>query len=519
VARLESKIPLHRAGFTVFAARIISIFTGMVFLIMITGWLTPPRFGFWEVIVSFVTFASYPSGWLSFWATREVARGGFVARTAILLNLVLSLGGTVVFFLIAGLSSALYGPNLGTIAFAALLVPLSYWTQASNAVAGGMRPTAIGYSTLISEIAKLAVAYPALFVFKLEVNGVILAVLTSYAVQAAVTTVMVREAGRDGVSLALGRKWLADAWIPATYSLAGTILAADTVIAWLASGAFVVTGYYQAAYQIGILVSYANFLSYALYPILLRGGSEDAANVTLDFIMMFGVPMAFGVIALAPNLLTILRSDYTASGSNVSTALGILAISSLMTGISGFLDATLTGSERADLAENRGFGAYKKSNFVFVSMANLSYATAYVAGVFLTVKLELAAGLGLPTVVETWAVVQLMTVLAAVLVKFRKLARTMKIRVPRSLGEYLVLSALMAMVLYALSTYVPLQSPERLVYGLRVMGLVVAGALLYFGLLVAMDKRVRELAKAFLRLIAGGRAISDRGPEKGVTDP
>jgi O-antigen/teichoic acid export membrane protein len=485
----------------VFGARILSIFTGMIFLVMITGWLNPARFGFWEVLVSFVTFASYPAGWLTFWATREVARGGFVARTALALNLLLSVVGVLLYFAFALLTSSAGGVGTGPLVLAALLVPLSYWNQAAIAVAAGARPSAIGYSTLISEIGKLAVAYPALFVFKLEINGVILAVIASYFAQALTTTALVRRSASARVSLELGRRWFADSWIPATYTLAGTIAAADTVIAWLASGSFLITGYFQAAYQVGILVSYASFLSFALYPILLRGGSADAANSTLDFILMFGAPMAAGVIALSPHLLTVLSPAYVAAGRDVSLALAILAVGSLGLAVSGFFDSTLIGRERADIDIRRSLRTYLKSDFAFVSLVNIAYSLTYSGSVFLSVTIGLASGAGISTIVAAWAAAQVALVTVLILVKFRRAGRTAKISLPRSLPKYLLVSFVMALALYAMAGPFLVSNPDRLVYGLRTMALVVVGAVVYFGLLIAVDGRIRGLAVAFLRSV------------------
>lgn len=509
----EAKIPLHRSGLVLFASEILSILTGMVFLVMITGWLPPARFGLWEVLLSFVAFAQYPAGWLSFWATRQVARGGLVARTAILLNLVLSLGGLVIFFAIAAFTSSLSGPNAWSFVYVAAIVPIAYWNQASIAVAAGMKPVAIGYSIFVSELAKLAVAYPALFIFKMGLNGAIIAVFTSYAVQASLTTFLVSGAAKSNVDFGLARRWIADAWIPAAYSLGGTIASADTVVAWLASGAFVVTGYYQAAFQIGILVSYANYLSYALYPILLRGESDKAVNAALDFILMFGIPMTFGVVALAPHLLNILSTAYTLTGFNVSPALMILSVCGLFVAVSVFLDSVLIGTEKADLAQERSFRAYRKSNFIFVSLTNLGYTSVYVVGVFLVVKLGLAAGWSLPAIVETWAMVQALTLSAAIVVKYKRARLQMSVGMPRTVGLYLVASVIMAALLSLLSPYLLLPGPSRLVYGIRVMGMIGFGALLYFGTLAALSGRVRGLAKTFLNLLYMGRSTRSHAQE------
>ena len=81
---------LRSTGLLVFAARIISAFTGLLFAVMAFRWLTPAGVGTWEVIVTIVTFASYPVGVVAFWATRDIARGRMVGRTAFTVGVLLS---------------------------------------------------------------------------------------------------------------------------------------------------------------------------------------------------------------------------------------------------------------------------------------------------------------------------------------------------------------------------------------------------------------------------------------------
>jgi hypothetical protein len=469
----------------------------MVFLVMVTGWLTPLRFGLWEVIVSFVAFASYPAGWLTFWATRDVARGRFVAKSAILLNLILSLLGVSAYLVVCLVTGSLAGSNYSAFLLAVFLVPLAYWSAAANAVAAGHRPSAFGYSILFSEVGKLVVAYPALFIFKMEISGVILSVMASFAIQAFATTILVRGAAGDPVSMEVGRRWLRDSWIPATYSLAGTILAADTVVAYLATGGTTLSGYFQAAYQVGILVSYAGFLSYAMYPLLLRGGSEDAPSATLDLILMFGTPMALGVVALAPTLLRVLSSYYVTGGANVSLGLQILAFAGLASAISAFSDSTLIGRERADTNENRSFARYLKSDFWFVSVVNIGYATVYVASVLLIVKVGTSAGLDISTMVAAWSIALLGFISAGTLVKFIRMRGRVRVSFPRSLLWYVFLSVLMTLLLYATSGWLLPPISDRFALGFRTMGAVVIGGVFYFSLLMVVDRRARTLALDF----------------------
>ncbi|MDA4124592.1 MAG: hypothetical protein OK438_03975 [Thaumarchaeota archaeon] len=477
---------------------------------MITGWLSLARFGLWEVILSFVAISSYPAGWLTFWATRDVARGKFVAKSAIFLNLALSFLGVGVYFAACLVTGSLSVTNYSAFLLAVLLVPLSYWGAAANAIAAGHRPSAFGYSILFAEVGKLVVAYPVLFVLKLEITGVILAMMASYAIQAVATTLLVRGATKDPISLDVGRRWLRDSWVPATYSLAGAVLTADTVSAYLVSGAYVLSGYFQAAYQVGILVSYAGFLSYAMYPLLLRGGSEDAPSATLDLILMFGAPMAAGVIALAPTLLRVLSASLVAGGANVSLGLQVLAFAGLVSAVSSFSDSTLIGRERADLDPDKGFARYLKSAFWFVSAVNIGYAAGYLVSVTLIVYFGTASGLNISAIVTAWSVALLGFLVVATAIKLRRLKGRVRLSLTWSLGWYFSLSALMALLIYFISGWLLPPIADRFLLGFRTMGVVAIGAAFYFSLLLILDRRVRGMALQFLE----GSSVSRLGARR-----
>ena len=66
---MTKQISVRRTGFVVFSFRIVSIFTGLAFLLMMTRTLSTAQFGLWEVVLDLVTFASYPAGLLVYWAT------------------------------------------------------------------------------------------------------------------------------------------------------------------------------------------------------------------------------------------------------------------------------------------------------------------------------------------------------------------------------------------------------------------------------------------------------------------
>lgn len=492
---MASRIPLRKTGLVIFSSRIISIFTGMLFIVMVTGWLNVAGFGQWEVILSFVAFASYPASWLGFWATRDVARGRMTGKTVVLLDLVLSIFGTAFYVVMAANWSSFIGFGFGPFLLAVLMVPLGYWGAAASAVAAGHRPVAQAYSLLVSEAAKVTVAYYSLFVLKLGLDGAILAMVSANLFQALVTTGLTFDVFSSKLDLDAGKRWLHDSWVPVVYALPSEITTADTVIA-SAVGGYVLAGYYQAAFQIGSLVGYAGYLSGALYPLLLRGGSDDAPDKTLDLILLFGIPMTAGVIVLAPQLLGILSSQYVSQTANVSPALGVLGVAGLALAVSTFLDSIIIAKERADLLEGASFSTYISSGFSYVSKVNIGYAAVYVVSVYLAATLGTGAGVGMASIVLAWAISQLSVVVAASAIKLRRVRKVARLSAPRAAVKYVGAAAVMAIVILALSALVPSAGLDRLEAGARVSVLVVAGGGAYFGLLYAVDANFRRLAMA-----------------------
>lgn len=479
-----------------------SIFSGMLFLIMLTGWLSADKFGLWEVILTLIGVASYPAGFLGFWATRDIARGRILGRTVVVLNFAMSSAATVAYVLVALVAYPAFNSPVAPFLFALVLIPLAYWNQAANAIAAGHRPSAFGYSLLVSELGKLLVAYVALFVMRLDIYGVILAIMVSYLLQSLATSLLVRDTLREAISFDAGRTWAKNFWVPAIYSLSPMLITLDTVVAG-ALGSTDLVGHYQAAFQIGILVSYVSFLSYALYPLLLKGGSDEVPNATLDLVLLFGVPMATGVIFLSPRLLMVLNPVYVAAGADMSVSLGILGVAGLVVAVSGLIDSTLIGREKADLREDRGIASYMKSDFAFVSKVNIAGAAAYVGSVVAEVWAGVAMGVSVTLLVTVWASIQLLIMCTTLAVKVRRVRKVVRLQFPRELWYYLGSSLVMAAALFFLQSAFLLGGEDRLLYGIKTMAVVIAGAAVYFGFLSAINPRVRALGAALLR---GGNA-------------
>ena len=491
-----SQISLRRTGLVVFGARIASIFTGLVFLVMMTRSLSAQQFGLYEVITDLVAFSAYPAGLVAFWATRDIARGKMFGKTAIVLNIALSAFGIVLYLALSYFSaSRIPSASLVNLLFAVLLVPVSYLSQAANAVVAGHRPVVLGYAVIFSEAAKLAVGYPLLIVFKVGIDGVILAVMVANLAQSVASAALAGDATSSPVSLEQGRRWLTHSWLPLLTTLPYMLGVADTFVASLADGNTVLVAHYQAAFSVATLAGYSLYLASAMYPLLLKGGSDEVTTMTLDLALAFGIPMAVGAAVLARPILHLLNSSLYL---DASTALGILAMAALANTVTSFFDQVLLGKDRVDVDESAKFSDYLRSSIVFVAKVNLALVVVYLVSVYLSVAAGIAYGLSTASTIELWALAQLGIFVMGILIKARRIRKVGKLVVPPSIGYYVVGAGLMAVVIYLLE---PLIVYGRGTFFLAFELVLVGGAGLavYGAFVLGLDKTLRDFALRALK--------------------
>lgn len=507
---MSSKFGLRSTGLVVFSGRLISAFTGLLFTVMATRQLGTSGFGTWEVIVTFVTFASYPVGTVAYWTTRDVARGRMIGRTAFAAGTLLSALGLLIYFGFSLFTYSKIAASVTPFLLGGLLVPLSYWNAAASAIVTGYRPSVYGISLIISEVAKIMAAYEALYVYHLGLNGVIAALLMAYLVQSVVSTFMVRNATAEKLDPAEVRRWAKLSWLPALSYLAPSLAVADSFVVALLRGTSVV-GAYQAAFIVASVVTYASGLVFSMYPLLLKGGDIRLPAVSLEFSLLFAIPMVVGCGVLAfPILFLFGRGGQYTVGT---LGLMILAVMFIFNNISLLLDQTLMGTERVDAGQTPTFRKLAGSNLLFVPLANVGYGVFYLVALFLALSFAAASGFSESADVATWALTQLAATLVFVFVKLRRARGVAVIRPGRSVAYYFAGAAVMGVFAYIASPVIVIQSVSALAYGARLVMLVLLSAAVYFGVVYALDPRFRDMAASLVRKLRASSGIRTRAQE------
>ena len=485
---------LRSSGLLVFVGRLASAFTGLLFTIMAARWLVPRQLGLWEVIIDLVTFSSYPIGTIAFWVTRDVARGRMVGRTALASGALMSGGGLAIYLVFTLFTYSSLATSTLPFFLGILLVPLSYWSGIANSIVQGHRPSIYGYSLIISEVAKVGVAYEALYVYHLGIEGVILGLIASYFVQSVVSTYMVRVTLTEPFSRAQVRRWSRLAWLPALSYLPSVVSIADTYVASLGFGT-TIAGLYQPAFTVASVVGYSSAMAFSLYPLLLRGGGERLPAITVEFSLLFSIPMAVGAFILSGPILFLFGPLYLPGAQGLS----VLAVAFIVITISGIVDQTLLGTERTDENSKVSFWDLARSNLLFVPVVNVVWACAYIGAMYVVLAYMFAHGFPLSQEVTAWALVQLVAAAAFLVFKARRALRFARLLPGKSTIYYVVAAAVMGIVVYTMSALVVDESLDTIAYGSRLIVIVLVGTAVYFGLVYLLDKEFRRMAWSLLR--------------------
>ncbi|MDI6690812.1 MAG: hypothetical protein QME50_02955 [Candidatus Bathyarchaeota archaeon] len=94
----KNEIRLQYSGFIIFASRLLSVVTGMVFVLMITRNVSEVEFGIWGNISDVLIYFTLIASMVPFWTTRFVARAHKgSAKTGLTANITLSLVATTIY--------------------------------------------------------------------------------------------------------------------------------------------------------------------------------------------------------------------------------------------------------------------------------------------------------------------------------------------------------------------------------------------------------------------------------------
>jgi O-antigen/teichoic acid export membrane protein len=484
----KNEIRIHYSGLVIFASKILSVSTGMIFTLLltredITG-ITTDQLGIWSNVSDLTGYFTILAPAFPFWVTRFVAREKEgAAKTGFLANLVLAVAALILYIPLV----QLIAPALNVSAYINLYLLASaqivniHMLGVLEACLQAKKPQAIGYGLLLGELCKISLAYLFMVVLRQHLFGAMVALIIAIAVQIMYYVKLVSHEFRQRIQWSYVKEWVKGSTVN-IYTLIGNHIAAFVFILLFVYGGQDARGYYMTAAVIANIIIYSTFLSYALYPKLLATNNLEEVTTSFKMVLMFAIPMTVGALAMPDSYLMILGEPYR----EVVPILTILAVDALIATLGSFYNSVIFGVEKLDAEARISLRQLAKSNMFKVftlpyihSMITLP-TTFFVLSNF-ALNQPVQAGVYVAVINMTARI--MMFIILCLIVR-----RTVSIAVPwANIAKYVFASAVMGATLFVIPH--PTRMHLTLIY-------TALGGLFYLTLLMLIDEEARALFKA-----------------------
>jgi hypothetical protein len=483
----KSEIRVQYSGFIVFAAKMVSVATGLAFTLMITRSTTQDQYGIWGDIGDILAYFVFLASAFPFWAMRFTARDKEGStKTGVIANLAISIIATVIYLpAIPIIMTLLHVSQTYMIIYliASMQIIENYLISMLEGCLRAKRPQTIGYGLLVEEFTKILIAYMLIIRLQQPLLGAIISLSIGFAIQIGYYLKLMSKELWQPIRWGYVKEWLKGSTVNIYYFIGDRIAAFVFIMlfAWPIVGQDA-RGIYLAAMTVANVITYSSFLSFALYPKLLAESNASDVTTSLRSVLMFTIPMAVGAIALSDSYLIMMNETY----GPAAAVLMVLAVNCFVQTISQFFSPVLFGFERIDekakipLRELVKSPLFKAFTLPYVHSAIALPTTYYLLTNF--VKDQPISAAIYVGIVDT--VARSVTFLALYII----IRKMVKINIPWvNITKYISASAFMALFLFLIP------HPTRIT---SILGITIIAGIIYFALLAAIDKEARELIRS-----------------------
>jgi hypothetical protein len=294
-----SNIRVSYSGLISFLTLMISIFTGLIFTVIVTRQLEQVEFALWSLIGGIVVYSMILTPVSKYWVSRHIARGEEEAVTGIFGMVILSIGGIAVYLVAIFFISGTSDSDFEILLFAVFLIPFAYITNSFTAISGSYKPQGNAYAMLTFESTKIPVGFLLVYVFDMGVVG---AISTSYLANSTMLIfyfLYLRTKLKQSFHGYTFKKWIRLSWIPVITGLKDRLMHLDTTLFAVISGSVIGISYIGIARVMSNLISNASSISVGLTPKLLATQKVQHIESMLDRTLLFAIPLLGFVIIFA----------------------------------------------------------------------------------------------------------------------------------------------------------------------------------------------------------------------------
>ena len=487
-----SNIRVTYSGLISLAISLTSVFTGLIFTIIITRRLPQEEFGVWALIGGLITYVLIIEPIISYWTVREIARGVESGTTSLVSSSVFSIFGIIGYLIIAFFVGQKAGINLDFLYFATLLVPILFLTRTLNAINTGWKPHSVSFGYLAFELTKIPAAFLLIYFLDLGLIGAISATIIAHITNIIVLLWYAKPKLKESFNIKTLKKWLNLFWLPLYPSFSNLLLALDVMIYSTITGSVFGLAFWAVGNSIVNIIGQSGVISRGIYPKLLESGKQEFVQENLLLSFYFAVPLMIMAITFAKPGLFILNPLYI-------FAVPIVIILSVKVFLDMFFElyySSILGLETVDL-KNFTFKEYLKSKLFFLPTIRLiqfgSYS-ALLAIMLLVVKIEDEL-----TLVIYWALILLGTEIFSVLYmhKIAKKKITLKMNW-NVMIKYFIASIITSGIAYVIMDKFLTYDENIYVFLPNLIPYLMISLFGYLGITYCIDIRTRKLTSSII---------------------
>ena len=489
-----AEIRVTYSGLISVAIGLITIITGLLFTIILTRTLDPIEFGTWGVITTLFFSVLQIEPIISYWVTREVARGLESAKTAIFSSGVFSSMAVIIYLIIVHFVHSGTDTNFESIFFAAFLIPIIFLNRVLSGINLGWKPQAVSYGILAAGVSQIPMALIFVYFFDMGVIGIIISVAIANISSIIILAISAREIIKREFQIKFLKKWFRLSWLPFYPGIAGMVHSYDVVIFALMVGSVEGIAFWTAAVLLPNIISNSALVSVAVYAKLLKEGKMDDLRRNITQIFFFAFPLSAIVIVFAEPGLFILNPIYQI----VYPIVIIVTFHAILNTLSTVFQSILKGVETVDVDEESTFKQYVKSKLFQIPTLLLIQYSAYI--ILLMIMLWVASpDANLIDLLTYWSIILLSTQIPITICYYIMIRKHLQITFELGMIlKYLVIS----LVVFSLTYYLIEQFLEydnnNFVFIPNVLLFIMIGIFGYISITYLVDSRTKQLVSEII---------------------
>ena len=489
-----AEIRVTYSGLISVAVGLITIITGLLFTIILTRTLDPIEFGTWGIITTLFFSVLQIEPIISYWVTREVARGLESAKTAIFSSGIFSSMAVIIYLIIVHFVHSGTDTDFESIFLAAFLIPIIFLNRVLSGINLGWKPQAVSYGILVMGVTQIPMALIFVYFFDMGVIGIIISVAIANISSIIVLAISARETIKKEFQIKFLKKWFRLSWLPFYPGIAGMVHAYDVVVFSLMVGSVEGIGFWTAAVLLPNLISNSGLISTAVYAKLLQKGKMENIQRNVTQIFFFAFPLSAIVIVFAEPGLFILNPIYQIAFPVVI----IMTFQVVLNTLSTVFQSMLKGVETVDVDEKASFKQYIKSKLFLLPTLLLIQYSIYIT--LLVIMLWVAGpDYDLIDLITYWAIIMLSTQIPITICHYIMVRKHLQITFEFSIIlKYFAISLVVFSLIYYLTEQFLEYDSNVFVFIPAVLLFTMIGVFGYISITYLVDSRTKHLVSAII---------------------